>query len=1116
MQQNDPRVGASILLIWAASWSAGLEAYAGEPARSGGVVVERVRPGAAAGKAGILPGDLLLAWRRPSESGPGPRAAGSFSSPFHLSEVEREEGCCRRLVLRGLRDGEPLTFEVPSGAWGLEVRPELPHEALALYQEAKKRLAEEGRPEDAGGSWKHLTAELVDRRVIVAVWLALDMGAALSEAGRMEEARAAMAAADRDAETLGEPRIAARVKEALGDYFRHQGDLETAAGYYRASLELRKTEDVGTAVLLNRLGESALARGDLDGAMERFQQALRIAERSAPGTLTLADSQKGLATVLGQRSDFSGAAELLRRSMAIQEQLDPPSGDLANTLSLLGIVGEVTGDFAAARENYRRALEIAARFDDGLTAAGLRVNLGVLEWMRGDLAVAEQYFWQALEGYRRLAPEGSGVAKCLANLGGLSKARDKWDEAEHYFRLALELEVERAPRTLAMANLLHALGDVDLQRGDLDRAEERFRRSLTLAEELAPGGLPVAFSVENLGRVEVRRGEFGRAEELFQDALDIKLRAVPGSLEVAGTLDRLAEAAIARGELGVAETRSLEALAISERLAPGSRVEALSCHRLGVIFRRQGRLDDAEAYLSRAVAALESQQNRLGGEYESQAGFAASGAPIYHDLIDLLIERGEVAAAFHVSERSRNRAFLELLSQRDLQFAEVPEELRRERRLADRQYDRALGKLARMSIDDGDAELEALTGELEGARRRQREARARIRALSPRLASAHAPRAVDLETVTAFLETGTLLLSYNVGEERSHVFAVGPAPDEIRVFHVEAGEDALRERIERFRSLLRPAESPEAIQFRAERLGELLLAPVSDLVSRSERLLVLPDNPLHALPFSALVLPDDEGRRRYLIERKPVTVVASATLFDELKNRRRRAGEVRLSAFGDPAYPPASARESAGPALRGALENGLRLDPLPATRTEVEALRRIFPESSRIYLGAAATEKRAKSPEEDSNVFHFACHGIVDDRFPLESALALSIAEDGRSETENGLLQAWEIIEQMRIQADLVTLSGCDTALGMELSGEGMVGLARAFQYAGARSVLASLWAVTDASTARLMERFYVELRRGTAKDEALRRAQLSLLGGEARTAHPHHWAAFRLIGDWR
>jgi len=227
---------------------------------------------------------------------------------------------------------------------------------------------------------------------------------------------------------------------------------------------------------------------------------------------------------------------------------------------------------------------------------------------------------------------------------------------------------------------------------------------------------------------------------------------------------------------------------------------------------------------------------------------------------------------------------------------------------------------------------------------------------------------------------------------------------------------------------------------------------------------------------------------------------------------------VRLAAFGDPQYPsvsPDNADRVSDPAVRSVVRGGATLQPLPFARTEVEGIARLYRGSSQTFLGSEATEGRAKSIGRDVRVIHFATHGLVDERFPLESALALTIRESPKEGEDNGLLQAWEIFESVRLDADLVTLSACETGLGKEMGGEGLVGLTRAFQYAGARTVVPSLWSVGDESTAQLMKTFYERLRAGVSKDEALREAQLTLLG-DPRTANPFHWAAFEVIGDWK
>jgi CHAT domain-containing protein len=256
----------------------------------------------------------------------------------------------------------------------------------------------------------------------------------------------------------------------------------------------------------------------------------------------------------------------------------------------------------------------------------------------------------------------------------------------------------------------------------------------------------------------------------------------------------------------------------------------------------------------------------------------------------------------------------------------------------------------------------------------------------------------------------------------------------------------------------------------------------------------------------------------YLIERKPIHTELSATVYATLRQSRPaqwNPQEERLDSFGDPAYPRAQGGQAPDPAVRELLRRGLNLTPLPSTRQEVQAISTLFPQGHE-YLGPDATEEKAKALGPDSRLIHFACHGLIDEQFPLNSALALSMPEHPTEGQDNGLLQAWEIFESVRLDADLVTLSACDTALGKEMGGEGLIGLTRAFQYAGARSVLASLWGIADRSTATFMKDFYTHLHKGRTKDEALRAAQIDQIRKKSTASHPFFWAAFQLTGDWR
>jgi CHAT domain-containing protein len=350
----------------------------------------------------------------------------------------------------------------------------------------------------------------------------------------------------------------------------------------------------------------------------------------------------------------------------------------------------------------------------------------------------------------------------------------------------------------------------------------------------------------------------------------------------------------------------------------------------------------------------------------------------------------------------------------------------------------------------------------------------------------------------------------------------------------------LTEDIGRLRQLIDQAQAgsglgAQGLSWFSRRLYERLVEPAEKWIEPGDRIVLVPDGPLHLLPFAALIRKDG----RYLVGWKPLSTVLSGTVFAEPK-KQRRGGPVSATepssrqwvAFGDPWFPPQLAQSRPENIEEFRLRSfstraRLRWKRLPESRREVEEIAELFPADRRqTYVDRAALEERVKEIGKDARILHFATHAFVDDRSPFDSGLVLSIPEELAEGRDNGLLQVWEIFESVRLDADLVVLSACETGLGEIRGGEGMIGLTRAFQYAGARSVLASLWRVEDEATAELMQRFYHHLLAGKAKDEALRAAQLELIqrplkvpdgrGGwtQRNAAAPYFWAALQLVGD--
>jgi CHAT domain-containing protein/Tfp pilus assembly protein PilF len=1159
------------------------------------VVVEEVARNAGGEKAGLKPGDLLLSWvRAPAPPANPEEARGEIGSPFDLADIEMEQAPRGDLTLLGTRDGARFSVVVPPGTWGITARPHFAERWLLLYQEGKDLIAV--KEIDKGvATWSELSAQASKANDLeLAGWLLLRVADTLATPGRWDEAHSAYQVALGAAKKHGEPRLVAKVWDAEAGAFQRRNKLPEAEAAYRESLQIREgnpTETLAVATSLTNLGAVAFGRGDLAAAEESFRKALALRERLAPVSLEVASSLNSLGVVarnrgdlvaaeqfymrslairqklspegldvarlltnLGvvarDRGDLAAAEELHTRSLAMKEKLVPDSPDVAASLTNLGIVAENRGDLVSADRFFRRSLALREKFTPAtLEVAGVLNNLGVVAARRGDLVAAEEFARRALAIREKLAPVGLDVAASLHNLAAVAAERGDLAAAGDFYSRALAIRQKLAPESVDVAVNLTNLGTVALQRHDLTGANELHKRSLAIASKIAPDSLDVARSLNNLGVVATARGDLIAAEEFYRRALGIREKLAPASLDVAVSLTNVAEVATERGDLQAAETNHKAALALRQKLAPASTVEAKSLYNLGMIARRRGQRAASADYLQQAIAALEAQTGRLGGAEEVRSGFTAQYIDYYRDYMDLLLEMNQLAQAFNVLERSRARSLLTMLTERDLTLAaDLSPDLTRERTLINADYDRTQAAIARLNPAKDAAEIDRLLARLRELRDKREQTAETIRRTSPRFASLHYPQPLDVAGAQQSLDARTVLLAYCVTKEKTFLFVVQPsgrqlvrAAAPVSVFAIPIGETALREKVAAFRRLIQRGgesgeHSPVPILTAGHELFETLVKPAQSFIAASDRVLISPDGPLHMLPFAVLAQPADRSTRtdRYFIEWKPIHVVASATVYAELRKARPNTGDtaqpVVLAAFGDPTYPrwaQDGLDSIANPEVRAVIRSGYALASLPASRKEVEGIARLYAGSVTKYLGADATEDRAKAIGKGVRYLHFASHGLLDERFPLNSALALTIPETPAEGQANGLLQAWEVFEQMRIDADLVTLSACETGLGKEMGGEGLVGLTRAFQYAGARTVLASLWSVGDDSTAELMTRFYGHLKAGKAKDEALRAAQIEFIRRRASRAtaqgttsaglhQPFHWAAFQLVGDWK
>jgi len=1138
-------------LIAVAAWlAAGGAAAASEPASppAGAVVVE-VDPHSATARADLQPGDVVLTWERLASPPANPSPArGEIRDPFQWQALVWEQAPRGTVVLTGLRAGRPMSWEVPPGEWDLEVRPNLAPAAAERFERGTA-LVRASRVGEGVAVWVALA-----RRAAAAgdwqsaSWLWLRSGRACFRAQQWSEAETMFGNAEWAARQVREPLPWVVASVARGDCWRGQLKLASALASYHPALPVLAAAQGESLIVTEILGHMAESLREsvpapLTEATRLVERGLGLAEKLAPGSLAVSDAEFCLGRLAYWQVDHPRAVVRWERALAIGQRLAPDGALTSRALYYLSDAAQCRGDLDSARKYGTEALRISrAREPVSVRTALCLWALSAIHLKLEELEQAEQLARETLAVLDQL-PHHAGMRSGAHDVLGLVAGRrhDHVTALRHH-RQALELEIEyRGEGSLETTSVLVHVADDLAALGDEAGAKALYERALTKMRALSPDLDDIRTLLDQIGLLESHAGRFDRALELFRQSLAfVDSHGMVEALKV-GALLGTAEALLEQGEAARAEASAREAVRLAGRYRPGTQTEAEALGLLGRACRLGGRRDEALELARRAVDALDAQMGKLGGSETERAGFRAAFAGLYRQYLELLLEAGRAEEAFHVLERYRARGFLELLATRDLRFAEADAaQLDAAWTRLAREVDQAQGELAGLGARADDATVERAHSRLEELHAERERLLQRTRDVSPRLASLRRPEPLDVTGASSALDPGTLLVSYSVGEDDSTLFALSrgegltASPLGVRRVELEREVAAFRRAITVGHAA---ADWQPHLVAAARRLYDLLLGPADSRVQGCRRVLILPDGPLHTLPFAALVRADrDEvggADEAFLVESRPLYTAMSATVLAELTRSRPMALSIReggVVVFGDPVYPsPEPSSESGGDSgPRGVADLALRLDPLPSTRAEAEAIHAVFAQQAQLFIGEAATEEQAKAVGPGARILHFACHGLLDPHLPLSSALVLSLPADPGKGGDNGLLQAWEVMERMRLDADLVTLSACNTALGEELGGEGLIGLTRAFQYAGARSVLASLWSVADESTAVLMGRFYGYLAHGEPSAEALRRAQVDLLCGAATrpgesagesmpdAAHPYFWAGFQLVGDWR
>jgi CHAT domain-containing protein/Tfp pilus assembly protein PilF len=877
----------------------------------------------------------------------------------------------------------------------------------------------------------------------------------------------------------------------------------------RASAEDRR---LATATAAYARAELRLDNKDVKSAILAYREAL-------PGFASLgrreeeARTQWRLGRALLKMGELTETAEVLDQAAAGFRGLGDAVGE-ARALNDLGTAFRLLGEPARALAAHRRALDLyrGAKDDEG-QATSLN-DLGLALESAGDLQGALDRYEEALALWRKVG-ERKARAVTMQNLGSLYVLIGHDEQGMDLLQGALRLLPSGNQREgRERIGILIAVGWAYYLVGRPEMALDHYREAIALAraqdDRLTEAGIwdRQGSALRALHRYEEARASYSKALAMSRAAKSPKNQG--HTLANLGWLD-LENGAVERGRTQLREAADL--------LAASGDPNGEAFARVGICHadRRLGAFDEARREIETAVRRVEEMRAGLEGPM-SRGQFLATRYNAFEEQVALLMDlhRRESMAgydrqALEVAEKARARNLSEeIAGDRDEPSADAS----RRRKLQDEIQELDTRRQTLAQADPRDPRLRGLDVQL-------REKGMEIDRMAVSRAARPGFNSLDAAGIQALADEGTLFVVYLLSEPESFAWTV----DRRRVeAHVLPGRERIEKTARRLVAALSQAQgvAAQGTAVSASReLSQAILAPIRERLSGRQRLVILADGALHLIPFAALPEPAGAGAEPLLVSHE-IVMLPSATFLAEQRRRllNRRPAPGAVAVIADPIFSLSDERLS--PAQEAGTERSSRkLNPGPfprlaATAREAKAILRLAPPGETFLAeGAAASRDLVASGVLGRyRIVHFATHGLLHPVLPERSGLVLSLY-DRQGRRRNGFLSAPEVA-RLKLPAELVVLSACQTGLGREMRGEGLVGLTQAFFQAGARRVVVSYWNVQDLATAELMARFYQELLgKHLPPAAALRAAQLSIRS-EDRWKSPYFWAGFVLHGDWR
>ena len=1052
-----------------------------------------------------------------------------FSSKKRLSFVCSQAGNYL-LTVRPRKNAAPGSYRLNVIEWrSAEPKDEGAVTAERLFEEAEM-LSRRGSGDATQQALEKYDAALPLWRAagerLPEAFTLLKFGIALHNLSHFKEAIDRFNQALRVFEEIGEERGVAQILTNLGWSSSGLGKYQEALEHYNRSLAIRRrlNEPRATAQTLNLVAEALQALGEPGQAIDRYLEALPLAQIAGDQAIE-AYGLNGLAWLYIQAGELRKGLESVERALPLWQKIGNRMGE-AQSLNIRGLIHSewVLGD--EATESFERAIQLWREAGNRYGEGQVLINMGVLYQHLGDYERAGETYLKALAIWRAIGSRDL-EASTLNNLGLVEADLKEFRRSLDYTHKSLDLQVAVGNR-IGQITSLENLGVVHSELGEHEQAFDYLGRALKLAKETGQRFVEGAV-LSNLGFLYLKVGDEQRAIDHYRQS-----RAI---YDYSSTRINLA------------------------------RIEG-----------KRGNLSEALALNKETISNAENRRARI-ADQQLRTSLTARSRPAYELHADILLRLHERAAAsnqpseqyltasLEASENAHARSLLETLTQSRAGITQgaAPALLSEQRALQDRLNARESRRTELINSKGQENRLSLLEKEIQELGWQLDEVRTRIRTSSPRYAELMLPSPLNVAEIQKLLDEDTILLEYLIGKERGILWAVTPTSISA---YVVPNRDQIEPHIRRFYELLTKldqtpgeksngtAQSNPTTEYKtvAATLSRLLLGPVAGQLKK-KRLVIVSDGALEYIPFAALPAPETGDKKssaspsrtpvtlpRLLIEDHEIVNLPSASVLAVLRRelKDRHPSPRALAVLADPvfskddprvtppnatkgAHPVASTERVTGGAVsesdiaRSSRETGLTDFPrLRFSRQEADAITAFLPEKDRMKaLDFSASRATAQNQELGQyRILHFATHGLLNSRHPELSGLVFSLINE-QGQPQDGFLRFHEIYN-LKLNADLVVLSACQTALGKEVVGEGLIGLTRGFMYAGASRVVSSLWRVDDRATAELMKRFYSGmLKDGLRPAAALRASQVSMLK-EKRWSSPHYWAAFTLQGEWR